>query len=282
LASLSGLAAPFFWKAREHTTTGKAKFMTEFFRVKNWRRFQHYKDRNPPWIKLHVEILQSQDWVMLADASKLLAVVCMIIASRNEGMVPNSPAFLKRIAYLDKEPNLKPLIECGFLEKLQADASECKQQIANARPETYRTETEKENIQKKDIPAKGTHLSPEWQPSSVDRAYAADRGFNAGQIDNLTADFVEHFTNGKGRTQTRPEWSRSRQRWVRQDIEWHGPPETRKARPVEEEPLTPEEIAALERARKGNGGLKVVVPPAAPFAEYNALADELPDCLRRT
>jgi len=144
------------------------------------------------------------------------------------------------------------------------------------------TEIEKENIQKKDIPAKGTHLSPEWQPSSEDKTYAADRGFNAGQINNMVADFVEHFTNGKGRTQTRPEWSRSWQRWVRQDIEWHGPPETRKARPVEEEPLTPEEIAALERARKGNGGLKAVVPPAAPFAEYNALADELPDFLRRT
>jgi len=26
-------------------------------RVKNWGKFQHYKDRNPPWIKLHRGLL---------------------------------------------------------------------------------------------------------------------------------------------------------------------------------------------------------------------------------
>ena len=48
----------------------------QYYRVKNWERFQHYKDRNPPWIKLHYEIMTSADWVMLADASKLLMMVC--------------------------------------------------------------------------------------------------------------------------------------------------------------------------------------------------------------
>jgi hypothetical protein len=121
--------------------------MSAMLLVKNWDRFQHYKDRNPPWIKLHYELMTSQDWVMLADDSKLLAVVCMMIASRNEGKVPNNPAYVKRVAYLDKLPNFKPLIECGFLEKLQADASGCKQMLADARPETeaystYSTDTE--------------------------------------------------------------------------------------------------------------------------------------------
>lgn len=112
--------------------------MTGQLRVRNWHEFQHYKDRNPPWIKLHFALLASEDWVTLADASKLLAVVCMLIASRNNGMVPNNPAYLKRVAYLDKAPNLKPLIECGFLEKVQADASESKQMLADARPEERR------------------------------------------------------------------------------------------------------------------------------------------------
>ena len=108
------------------------------YRVKNWRQFQHYRDRNPPWIKLHFAILSSTDWVTLDDASRVLAVACMLIASRNEGVIPSDPAYLKRVAYLNKTPNFKPLLECGFLE----DASECKQMIADARPETE-TETEK-------------------------------------------------------------------------------------------------------------------------------------------
>ena len=36
----------------------------EYFTVRNWRKFQHYTDRNPPWIKLHFEMLSSADWVV--------------------------------------------------------------------------------------------------------------------------------------------------------------------------------------------------------------------------
>ena len=102
------------------------------YRIKNWAKFQHYKDRNPPWIKLHVEILQSEDWVTLADASRLLAIVCMIVAAKDNGVIPGNLDYIKRVAYLDKRPNLKPLIDCGFLEIVQADASAVQ---ADARPE---------------------------------------------------------------------------------------------------------------------------------------------------
>jgi hypothetical protein len=119
-------------------------------KVKNWEQFQHYKDRNPPWIKLHFALLSSEDWVTLDDASKLLAVVCMLIASRNNGMVPNNPAYLKRVAYLDRVPKLKPLIDCGFLEEMQADDSTLQADAsgaqADARPETETEEDKKESM----------------------------------------------------------------------------------------------------------------------------------------
>lgn len=126
----------------------------DFFHIKNWRQFQHYRDRNPPWIKLHVEILASADWVMLTDASRLLAIVCMVIAAKNDGKVPNNPDYIKRVAYLDQRPNLTPLIESGFLINSQADASDVVQEQATARPEAeaYRTDTESE---KKDSSASG-------------------------------------------------------------------------------------------------------------------------------
>lgn len=122
--------------------------MARKYRIKNWSKFQHYKDRNPPWIKLHVELLASEDWVTLADASKLLMVVCMVIAARENGIIPGSADYIKRVAYLDKRPDLTPLIECGFLEELLADASESKQAQASARPEK---EAEGET-EKKDTP----------------------------------------------------------------------------------------------------------------------------------
>ena len=120
--------------------------MTEFYRVRNWAKYQHYKNRNPPWIKLHVEILASEDWVMMDDASKLLAIVCMIVAAKYDGSVPANPNYIKRVAYISKQPDFKPLIECGFLE-VQADArnmlADASTMLASARPEKEK-EAEKE------------------------------------------------------------------------------------------------------------------------------------------
>ncbi len=110
--------------------------MAGFFEVANWREYQHYTKRNPPWIKLHYSTLSGQTWVMLDDASRVLAVACMLIASRNDGRVPADPAFVQRVAYLNAPPSFKPLIDSGFLidaSGLLADASALQ---ATARPET--------------------------------------------------------------------------------------------------------------------------------------------------
>lgn len=109
--------------------------------IKNWKKYQHYKDRNPPWIKLHWELLTSMDWVTLNDASRVLAVACMLVASRNEGRIRGDEAglkYLERVAHLNAKPNLKPLIDCGFLECASGVLADCKQ---DARPETE-TETQ--------------------------------------------------------------------------------------------------------------------------------------------
>lgn len=100
------------------------------YEIRDWRNHQHYKDRNPPWIKLHYSILTSPEWVVLADASKALAIACMLVASKNDGIVPNDPAYIKRLCYLNA-CNLKPLVECGLLVPL-ADAGKCEQVLARS------------------------------------------------------------------------------------------------------------------------------------------------------
>ena len=120
------------------------------FTVRNWRKYQHYTDRNPPWIKLHFEILSSEDWVMLADDSRVLLIASMLIASRNQGKVPNNPEYIRRVCHL-KKVDFKPLIDIGFLEC----ASSCKQMQAEFRPETeaYKEETEKNRTVRFAIPS---------------------------------------------------------------------------------------------------------------------------------
>jgi hypothetical protein len=138
--------------------------MSEVLRVRGWSEFQHYKNRNPPWIKLHFALLSSKDWVMWDDASRVLAVACMLIASRNDGQVPADPDYLQRVAYLNKKPNFNPLIECGFLEGASTMLADCKHDAsapqANARPEERRGE-ERESRKR---PSK--RCPPDFQPDS--------------------------------------------------------------------------------------------------------------------
>ena len=113
------------------------------YRIRNWDKYQHYRDRNPPWVKLHFSLLSSADWVTLSDADRVLLVVCMLLASKSGGEVPGDPGYIQRVAYLPKRPNLENLIRCGFLvcddaSMMLADASTM---LADARPETE-TETE--------------------------------------------------------------------------------------------------------------------------------------------
>ena len=94
-------------------------------RIKNWEKYQHYKDRNPPWIKLHYDIINSQDWIMLSDASRVLMIASMLLASRNNGDIPESHEYIKKACHLTKV-DFNPLIKCGFIvnaSKMLADDS---------------------------------------------------------------------------------------------------------------------------------------------------------------
>jgi hypothetical protein len=86
------------------------------YQIRNWKKFQHYGDRETvPWIKLHSELLQSEDWIVLDDASRLLAIVCMLHASKNKGQVVWSIDTLKEYGRIKSKVSFKPLIDCGFL-----------------------------------------------------------------------------------------------------------------------------------------------------------------------
>ncbi len=108
-----------------------------FYRIVEWTKYQHYKDRDPPWIKLHRDLLTSQTWVMLSDASRVLAIACMLVAAGTDNRIPGDPNFLRRRAYLHKDPDFAPLVEVGFVELINddntvADASKPEQTLADA------------------------------------------------------------------------------------------------------------------------------------------------------
>lgn len=58
-------------------------------RIKNWDKFQHYKDRNPVWIKLHKTILDDPEYHSLSDRAGKYLPLIWLIASEDNGNLPS-------------------------------------------------------------------------------------------------------------------------------------------------------------------------------------------------
>jgi hypothetical protein len=61
-------------------------------RIKDWNRFQHFKDRRPPWIKLYRDLLEDPDWHELDPlAAKVLTMLWLVASedSDQEGQLPD-------------------------------------------------------------------------------------------------------------------------------------------------------------------------------------------------
>lgn len=131
------------------------------YKIKNWTNYQHYGTRkNVPWIKLHFELLTSEMWMMLDDASRVLAITCMLLASRNNGEVKGTPEYIQKIASLNKKPNFKVLIDIGFLETL-GDASIL---LANASPNVDKDKDKEEDKDKERLDPKSIIHIPQSVP----------------------------------------------------------------------------------------------------------------------
>ena len=132
-------------------------------RPKNWSEYQHYKDRNPPWIKLHRDLLNDRDFMCLPIASKAIAPLLWLLASESKTGEFNANvielAFRLRMTEKEVNDGLNPLISKGFFVDASGVLAEC---LQVAIPET---ETERETKTKK---SKSITLElPEWLPENI-------------------------------------------------------------------------------------------------------------------
>jgi len=113
---------------------------------KNWAVFQHYKDRCPPWIKLHRDLLNDRAYMRLPIASKAIAPMLWLLASESkDGVFDGSLdelVFRLHITPKEYQDGVKPLIDNDFFNVVSGVIAECKQV---AIPETEgETETKRE------------------------------------------------------------------------------------------------------------------------------------------
>lgn len=118
----------------------------KYLRVRNWERFQQYKDRRPTWIKIYVELLDDYKFGKLPDSMKAHLVGIWLLAAQTDNKIAADVAWITRKINATEPVDVKSLISFGFLQ--YENVQNCTEDGDGAylETETYTEEKETEKI----------------------------------------------------------------------------------------------------------------------------------------
>ena len=210
---------------------------------KDWEKFQHYKNRCPPWIKLHSSILVDVKFMYLPLASKALAPFFWLLASESKGSEGTFDASTENLVFRlhmsvkEIEHGRKHLIEKGFFIDASNMLAECKQHaskcLQHARPEReteteIETETElnsfidgeslREEANQKNasklLASKKRKIPQDWQPRTEEKTMAQNFGVD---FEPLLLEFRDYH-DAKGSVMAN--WDAALRTWIRNTKKW--------------------------------------------------------------
>jgi hypothetical protein len=88
----------------------------KFFRIRDFGKYQHYKDRNPPWVKLYGELLEDYEFQQLPISARYLYIHLTWLASKTGNKIPNDPAWVAGRINAEGPVDLDLLFREGWLE----------------------------------------------------------------------------------------------------------------------------------------------------------------------
>lgn len=190
--------------------------MTQYLRIVGWEQYQHYKDRNPPWIKLHRELLTSETWVSSSNDERVLAITLMMLAAASGNKIKADARYIQRVAYLDVAPDWSGLVRLGFVEVIEetGETGNASNLLASARPET---ETETEVVvanattpRKRSECAKAHRIPPDWMPEKPFPSDVASlvAQWPPGRLEREQAGFRDYWI-ARIRDAARSDWDRT-------------------------------------------------------------------------
>ena len=89
------------------------------YRIVNFRKFQNFHDRKPPWIKLYRDLLDNMDWFMLSPIASKSLINLWLLGSESFGNLPDDFEIGFRLRLNQKELDIvmKELINFKFVEE---------------------------------------------------------------------------------------------------------------------------------------------------------------------
>lgn len=132
----------------------------EYLSVRNWEKYQHYKQRKPPWIKLYTSLIQSPDMIRYTAATRWHICGLMLLASQYDNLIPFDREWISHLIGAGTEIRWDEIFAGGMIQ--------CKRNASNTlapcmqhaclETETYKEETYKEETETEKRPQAGTPL----------------------------------------------------------------------------------------------------------------------------
>ena len=154
-------------------------------RPRNWSEFQHYKDRSPPWIKLHKGLLDDFEFNSLPLEARALAPMLWLLASEHRDGAFDADAqklaFRLRTSTEQVAGALLALCDRGLFEAVQDACPETESERETEVESEAESDIEFENFWKAFDPPKNA------RKPDARRAWAATAHLRPSQKDLLAA-----------------------------------------------------------------------------------------------
>ncbi len=177
---------------------------------KNWAVFQHYKDRCPPWIKLHRDLLNDRAFMRLPIASKAIAPMLWLLASESkDGVFDGSLdelVFRLHITPKEYQDGVKPLIDNDFFILVSGVLAERKQVAI--------PETEGETETKKEKNKRGSRLAQDWVLTNPMDQWAKQERPDL-DVRQVAEQFKDYWIAQAGQKGVKLDWDATWRNWIR-------------------------------------------------------------------
>jgi hypothetical protein len=183
---------------------GTESYCNMTVRIKNWRKFQHFKNRRPPWIKLYRDLLDDPYWHDLRGDTAKHLVMLWLIASEDhdrEGKLPEprALAFMLRIDENQVPKLLRALDHWIYQDDVSPISERCHDDAPESEESRDRVEGETEKKTGKIL------LPDDWRPSVAHYELAKKKGLPMEAVDEA-ADEMRSWSLGNGERRTNWDW----------------------------------------------------------------------------
>lgn len=143
-------------------------------RIVNFERYQHYKDRRPPWVKFYDDFRFDEKLADLRSSSRLLAALLLLVAADTGNLIPDSLEWLEIETSMPKREikvGIGELLASGFLEPASESASKPASEVASEPASASRAPARSREAEAEAEAEKTRTLAPATPPRARDEVW---------------------------------------------------------------------------------------------------------------